>query len=320
MPDVYDVSRRFRKQLDARDIKALRQLARLYAPVLKELDLEIARALSDIESNPQRIYRLLRLRRLREVIASEVRKFAESATALIVAAQEQGLEAGLEHSLVQIRSAAATIGVSGVFSTPNTNALRELIGVLSDGSPVRKLLNRYGKEAGRIATTILIKGLGKGENPKKVARELHVRMQMPLRRAQMVSRTEMLRAYRSASLAGYRANSDVVKGWIWLSAANSRTCPVCWAMHGTFHPLSERFASHIACRCTQVPAVRGSLPVVSGEELFRELPAEKKLEILGKGKYQLYAEGRLDLPDLVAKGRDATWGNYRRERTLKELQ
>jgi SPP1 gp7 family putative phage head morphogenesis protein len=322
LPDVYELSKRFRKKLDDRDVTAMRQLARLYAPVLKRLDAEIKQAIDDLWGKPTqgRVTKILRLRRLRDVIASEVRTFAESATALIVEAQDAGLAAGLEHSLVQIKNAASVIGISGAFGEPNINALRELIGVLADGSPVPKLLNGYGKEAGRIATTVLLRGLGKGENPNRVARELHIRMQMPLRRAQMVSRTEMLRAFRSASLATYRENSDVVKGWVWLSAANSRTCPVCWAMHGTFHPLEERFASHIACRCTQVPAVRGAPQIVNGTELFRELPDADKRSILGPSKYQAYTEGRLQITDLVAKGRSATWGNYRREKTLKELR
>lgn len=298
----------------------MRKLARLYAPVLKVIDAEIKKALADLEANPKRVYRIIRLRRLRDTIASEVRKFAESATALVVEAQGTGLEAGLEHSLVQIRNAVSAVTVAGAFGTPNIDALRELIGVLADGSPVARLLSSYGKEAGRLATTILLRGLGKGENPRKVARELHVRMQMPLRRAQMVARTELLRAYRSASLAIYRKNDDVVRGWIWLSAANERTCPVCWAMHGTFHPLSERFASHVACRCTQVPAVRGAPPIMQGSELFSELGEDAQKSVLGPTKYQAYREGRLALPDLVAKGRNATWGNYRREKTLKELR
>lgn len=292
----------------------MRQLARLYAPVLKRLDAEIKKAIEDLEANPKRVYQILRLRALRNFIASEVREFTQDAATVITAAQNTGLEAGLKHALLQIETAAATLGVSAGFRSPSIGALRELIGMLSNGSPLAKLL---GKEAGRQAATVLITGLGKGKNPKAVARELHIRMQMPLRRAQMVSRTEMLRAYRSASIESYK-KARVVSGWVWLSAASSRTCPVCWAMHGTFHALTERFASHVSCRCTQLPVVRGMMPPVAGSELFKQLSDQEQRDILGIQKHAAYRAGKIELQDLVQKGRNHDWGAFRRERSLKD--
>ena len=94
---------------------------------------------------------------------------------------------------------------------------------------------------------------------------------------------------------------------------------MCWAMHGTVHPNSEEFASHPNCRCTAVPIVEGGPRLTSGSERFKELSPENQKKILGTKKYEAYRDGRLDLPDLVKKGKDKEWGSYRAERSAKSL-
>jgi hypothetical protein len=34
-------------------------------------------------------------------------------------------------------------------------------------------------------------------------------------------------------------HADVLRGWEWLAAMDERTCPSCWAQHGTIHTLDE---------------------------------------------------------------------------------
>jgi len=102
----------------------------------------------------------------------------------------------------------------------------------------------------------LTRGLALGLGPEVIRRLIQQMMGMVLTRALRIARTEMLRAYREAARRNYQANSDVVKGWIWHSALNERTCAACWAMHGTVHRLEERLDDHVGGRCTAVPLTK----------------------------------------------------------------
>ena len=57
----------------------------------------------------------------------------------------------------------------------------------------------------------------------------------------------------------YLTNDDIVWGWIWHAhvsgPGSERTCPACWAMHGSKHKLEERLTDHICGRCAMVPDV-----------------------------------------------------------------
>lgn len=75
-------------------------------------------------------------------------------------------------------------------------------------------------------------------------------------RALNLARTELIDASRYAATASYAA-TGMVTGWRWVSALDSRTCPACWGMHNSVHPLAEHQNGHQQCRCTQVPMLAG---------------------------------------------------------------
>jgi hypothetical protein len=138
-------------------------------------------------------------------------------------------------------------------------------------------------------------------------------------RAVTIARQESLRAYRGASFRRWQAD-DLVVGWWWSSAQDRRTCAICWAKHGTEHSIDEPFASHVCCRCVPVPLLAGDSPdVTPGTEAFAALDEDMQREILGPGKFDLYAAGDVTLDDLVAETYSARWGPGLRERSLAEL-
>lgn len=75
-------------------------------------------------------------------------------------------------------------------------------------------------------------------------------------RALNLARTELIDASRRATTASYVA-AGMVTGWRWVSALDSRTCPACWGMHNTVHPVTAHQDGHQQCRCTQVPVLDG---------------------------------------------------------------
>lgn len=99
-------------------------------------------------------------------------------------------------------------------------------------------------EATEAIRRSLIRGVAAGDNPREVARTMLARVEGEfnggLQRAMVVARTEMLDAYRDASAHVHDANRDVLDGWTWsASIPDPRTCPACWGMHGTHHPLIQ---------------------------------------------------------------------------------
>lgn len=107
----------------------------------------------------------------------------------------------------------------------------------------------------------LLRGIVVGDNPRQVAQEMLDRVQGAfnggLTRAMTIARTEILDAYRAGAGASNVLNASLLQGWMWLAQLDSRTCPSCWAMHGTMHDIREQGPEdHQNGRCAQLPITR----------------------------------------------------------------
>jgi SPP1 gp7 family putative phage head morphogenesis protein len=152
----------------------------------------------------------------------------------------------------------------------------------------------------RSLRAVLVRGVAVGENPRAAAAEMLRRARGEfdggLTRALVIARTEMLDAHRAAGQASDHANNTVVAEWEWLSALDRRTCPSCWAMHGTRHPISEAGPEdHQQGRCARVPVTRSwrdlgfdlDEPPSLGrdaEATFRALPRTEQVAVMGAAR------------------------------------
>ena len=149
------------------------------------------------------------------------------------------------------------IGIA--FGKPSAQALHEL---------AQRTISFKGMtdDAVIVVRKRLLAGLALGENPRAVARAIESGMRGVSRsRALTIARTEMVSSYRSAALLNYRANSDVVRGWIWSAAPDA--CDFCLRMNGSRHDLSETLESHPNCRCAPIPET------ISYDDVFAQLIA-----------------------------------------------
>ncbi|MBI2913527.1 MAG: minor capsid protein [Chloroflexi bacterium] len=180
----------------------------------------------------------------------------------------------------------------------------------------------------------LIVGVATGQNPRTVARMIRQELGGNLVRALTISRTEIVRSYRTASLRGYQANADILEGWVWHAALDRRTCAFCWSQHGSLHKLDEVMATHPRCRCTIAPRTVGweailgekgkgipdSRPKIEkGRDLFEQLSDERKRDILGPAKFAAYQEGKLKLADVAGSRKDPKWVPVGYERSLRDI-
>lgn len=153
----------------------------------------------------------------------------------------------------------------------------------------------------------LVAGLAAGRNPRDTARAILRRTEGHfnggLARAMTIARTETLDAHRRGAESSHNANSDVLRGWMWLAATSTRTCPACLAMNGTEHALSEPGPlGHQNCRCTRVPLTKSwrdlgidldePEPAATGSQAWFDSQDEQtQRQILGPARYSAYQRG-----------------------------
>jgi hypothetical protein len=143
-----------------------------------------------------------------------------------------------------------------------------------------------------------------------------------LDQALLIARTEQLRALRAGNLSQMQG-SKVVSGYIRRAMRNGTVCAACLALDGTevesLDPGS--FASHPACACYGQPRLKyGKTPSFpSGPEWFDTQPESVQLQILGKGKFELFKAGQLDWGNVAKIHNDPVWGPTIKQGTIEDL-
>lgn len=186
------------------------------------------------------------------------------------------------------------------------------------------LTRPLARDADQAMRRELVRGVRLGKNPRDTAgrmvRQVEGQFNGGLTRALTIARTETLDAYREAAAAIQDANRDVLGGWIWLAHLDGdRTCAACWAMHGTEHPLSAPGPQgHPQCRCSRAPKTRSwadlgiDLPepddaIPDAETLFRALPRDQQLAILGAARLGLLNQDAITWADLARRRENPGW-------------
>jgi len=224
--------------------------------------------------------------------------------------------------------------IMATFNRLPSEAVEALVAALQESSPLyTKTLAAFGKDAARGIGDELLTHLVKGKNPVAAARAMHKAWGTPLTRALTISRTEMLRAYRGASLASYRANAHIVKSWIWFANLDESTCMSCVALHGTEFPLTESMDDHPNGRCCPVlktvtmkelgleglPETGLDISPGDGVEWFKKLPEAQQRDMMKAGKYEAWKAGKFELSQLSRATVHPDWGRMFSETPLREL-
>lgn len=212
------------------------------------------------------------------------------------------------------------LGVQGLGTGINVDAVVRTFGAVQKGTPLARLLANASNDAGAAAKQQLFNSVVLGENPRLTAARLGKVMNISTNRASTIARTEVMRAYRGASQDAMQM-SDSVEKWIWISDRGANTCELCWAMDGTLFDTEEEMDTHPNCRCSMAPVPPDSMvDLGNGPDIFDGLSDAEQLDILGPGKFALYNKSEITLQDLVVHGTHAEWGGYRRSATLAELK
>lgn len=190
-------------------------------------------------------------------------------------------------------------------------------------------------EATESIRRALIRGVATGANPREAAREMVRRVEGEfnggLARAQNIARTEMLDAYRDASDHVHQANHDVLDGWTWIATLDRRTCPSCWGMHGTHHPLTQPGPwDHQSGRCARMPKVKSwrelgidldelEDQVPDAQQLFDAMDEADQRAIVGPGRLAMMKAGKISLADIPVLKQNTGWRPSYVPRNLGQL-
>lgn len=230
-------------------------------------------------------------------------------------------EAGAKSAEQGVRQAAVQVDLLQGFGGQNVAAL-ERIASRYETVPLTRRYGTAGLEAKERVRDVMFVAVAKGENSRTIVREIQSALGTTRDHADVIARSWMNDAHRGASMDYYRVQGPRIKGWEWLSAKNLRVCPVCLAMDGTIHPLSENFGSHPRCRCTHIPVLVDEYDEIkeqTGEQWYNSLSYTDKVEITGKTKTRLIEDKKINLSDLVHKYNDSDYGISRKEKSIRAL-
>lgn len=309
----------------------VRRISRLYRDIedallvdLRKAEFEIRELSAGGEEVPA--YLLRRYGQIAEMIAraeGRLQKFADTLANDVLAQKQRSARTGAAQSGELMR-----VEVGGALRGLNEAAILEIAGSTAPGSPLRTLVSQIPGAAVASIERILVTGIAQGQHPSVIARRMRKDVigdgpdgsprALTVRRATTIARNESLRALTAGQSATYAANSDVVTGMRIVSALDRRTCPLCWARHGTILPVGDVLARHVCCRCALAPVTRYSRKRPTGDEEFAKLPAADQKRILGAGRHALYLEG-MSLDSIYTQAAHPLWGPQILPRRLTDL-
>lgn len=123
---------------------------------------------------------------------------------------------------------------------------------VSAAAQARGYLRRHGEQFATTASELVAQGLAEGRPTDAITKDLRLRLGVVKSRADVIARTESLRAYNTASNQYYAANGiDLV---MWYATSDDRTCPICNARAGRLYKRASTNAPcHPRCRCYLAP-------------------------------------------------------------------
>lgn len=231
----------------------------------------------------------------------------------------------------QLPANTASVGVSFTRMSPDA-----LVAIVERSTErIHSATRPLPEDVERIMKRELIRGIAVGDNPRRTAsrmvRQAEGRFNGGLTRALTIARTETLDAHRAATQASEKANKKILEEWEWHASLGARTCPSCWAKHGTRHPLDEAGPlDHQNGRCARVSVTKSwrdlgfdidepASVTPDAQAVFNDLTADTQKAIMGSQRLGLLQSGQISWADLSTKHSTDGWRDSYGATTVKDL-
>lgn len=324
-PAIVDVFNNFRAQLLRQEQAAVQEMAARWLQVeqalstsMDALTLELA---NEGLASAEQLMRSRRFQALMVQTRDELRRYERYMQPRIEAGQRTMITQAIQHSETAVQAVAQQAQITVPWNRLPVRNVEGMVGLAGDGSPLADVLADASTAGAEGMRQQLVRGIALGVNPNEVARRaIRLGLGTSFTRMAAIARTESLRVYRLTTLESY-ANSRVVTGYRRLSARDSRVCAACLFADGNEYPIDYGFDSHVCCRCTTVPILRGIPPIQyeTGQTWFARQPEGTQLEILGRGRFDLWRRGEASLDDMVSRDWSDTWGGSLRTTRVRDL-
>jgi SPP1 gp7 family putative phage head morphogenesis protein len=342
MARLYTVANRYKKRLRALEDKAMKQMQRAYTASfqtvlndLNRLEIQINKMIADGRPDVE-IYQEMQsfYEKKLNAIENKIEAFNRDAIEITKDLQKESVKVGTEYSKDNLQASLGKppAGFTYEINVIDAGAMEQFVGFASNGSPLNDLFQKIVVDYGTDITNTLSNGILQGQNPLKIAREIRKNTSMPLYRANTIARTESHRASRAATVENYGKNQDLISGYVRLATGDARTCPACFALHGTVYTLNQILPTHPNCRCIIVPKTKTwaeitgdatiedvSDKIPTANDLFNKLSEKQKKRVLGPERYNLYKDG-MPLRSFVDIKQDADWGPTTYIKPLRDIR
>ena len=303
----------------------MREMAGRWLQVEQALSASMDALTLELANNPiataEQLMRSRRYQALMVQVRDELKRYERYMQPRIEAGQRNMITQAIQHSETAVQAVAQQAQITVPWNRLPVRNVEGMVGLAGDGSPLADVLADASTAGVDALRQQLVRGIALGVNPNEVARRaIRLGLGTSFTRMAAIARTEQLRVYRLTTLESY-ANSRVVTGYRRLSARDSRVCAACLFADGNEYPIDYGFDSHVCCRCTTVPILRGIPPIQyeTGQTWVARQPEGTQLEILGRGRFALWRRGEASLSDMVSRDWSDTWGGSLRVTRVRDL-
>ena len=253
-------------------------------------------------------------------VENEMRDFAAIVRNEAGTIQDQAILTGSDAAAQMAQDFSGNLAtvVEGMWNRPAPETLQSVINYV-DGAAYREKASAFGENAAQSIADTILTGVAQGKNPRTIAGIMSNWFNVPYAWAENSVRTVQIYGFREANHQSYEANPDVLNGWIWIAALDSRTCMSCISQHGSKHDLSERLNDHDSGRCTPAPWVKGTTwpdLMITGPNWFESQPESYQQQQMGGAMYNAWSAGAIGWTEMSQVYHSDIYGDMLRETSV----
>ena len=135
---------------------------------------------------------------------------------------------------------------------PRVDVSIPLEATVAAAAQAKGYLRKHGERFATTSAEVVARGIVEGRPTDTMVRDMRSRLGVVKSRAEMIVRTESLRAYNEASNTYYATQG--IDLCMWYATADDRACPICAPRAGQIYKRAEvKAPCHPRCRCYLAP-------------------------------------------------------------------
>lgn len=228
-------------------------------------------------------------------------------------------------TVAAVSASQAAISIAETAAVPSKAVLESLVsGMLVEGAPMKAWWAKQSTDTAFKFSSAMRQGIAQSETLNQIFKRVSDATDLANRNSIALVHASVMQVMNDANIATIEKNADIAPVVRWLSTLDSHTCLRCAPRDGlqwdtiTHKPLGHDLPYsdaplHIGCRCKLIPVTRvdrfvegerasSSGPVdrkISFADFLKRQTPEFKEQVLGKGRAELYNQGKITLRDVV---------------------